>query len=70
MVMAETSGPAFPILCQSDQLAITNGDQVKMLQKLEGDGGGIFHNLTDHDEWRTILEALQTKNSELARKCA
>ena len=62
--------PAFPILCQSAQLAITNGDQVKMLQKLEGDGGGIFHNLTEHDEWRTILQALQTKNSELARKCA
>ena len=59
---------AFYHLYRAAEIAINNGDEVKILQALQNDGNGVFHNLTDHDEWQTILNALRTKNSEMVRK--
>ena len=59
---------AFYHLFRAAEIAINNGDGDKMLQALQNDGNGGFHNLTDHGEWQTILNALRTKNSELVRK--
>lgn len=59
---------AFYHLYRAAEIAINNGDAEKMLQALQNDGNASFHNLTDHDEWQTILNALRTKNSEVVRK--
>jgi hypothetical protein len=59
---------AFYHLYRAAEIAIDNGDADKMLQALQSDGNGVFHNLTDHGEWQTILNALRTKNSEMVRK--
>jgi hypothetical protein len=59
---------AFYHLYRAAEIAINNGDEDKMLQALQSDGNSGFHNLTDHEEWQTILAALRTKNSEMVRK--
>ncbi len=59
---------AFYHLYRAAEIAINNGDSEKMMQALESDGNGPFHNLTDHSEWQTVLNALRTKNSEIVRK--
>lgn len=59
---------AFYHLYRAAEIAINNGDSERMAQALQNDSNGPFHNLTDHSEWQTVLNALRTKNSEIVRK--
>jgi hypothetical protein len=61
---------AFYHLYRAAEIAIENGDQEKMLQALQNDSGeeGSFHKLSHgHQQWTTLFQALQTRNSGLVK---
>jgi len=59
---------AFYHLFRAAEIAINNGDADRMQQALQTDSSGAFYNLTDHEEWQTIINALSTKSSEMVRR--
>jgi hypothetical protein len=62
---------AFYHLYRAAEIAIENGDADAALQRIQGDSGedGPFHRLSHgHQEWKTLVQGLQTKNAVMVRK--
>jgi hypothetical protein len=58
---------AFRLLFNAGERAIRAGDQEEMLRRLQNDGGegGPLHRLSrGHEEWDTLLDALQDRDEE------